>query len=747
MRSFLCFLLLFFFNITSTFSLEIERIEIVGNKRISNETIIVLGDLDITKITNDNELNESFKKLFDSNFFNEINFIIQEKTLLIEIQENPIIFNIEVIGIKNKSFLDLIEKNMNLKNRMSFNENLFKKDLNTIETILKSNGYFFSKISTNSLIDDVNNSIDIKINIELGKKAKIKQITFLGNKIFKEKELLDIITSEESKFWKFISNRVYLDKSRIDLDKRLLEGHYRNLGYYDVKILDSFAELTNEGDFNLIFNIDAGKIFYFENLTLNLPDDYNKDSFSKIEDRFKKIKNNTYSLDTINEILDDIETIASLKQYEFINVNVDETIINDKISFKFYISDSDKFFIEKINILGNYNTYEEVIRNKLIVDEGDPLNNILLNKSLNELRSTGFFKDVDLKIKNASDPNFKILDIEVEEKPTGQISLGAGYGTSGSTIGGGISEKNFLGKGINLVTNLELSENSIKGEFSYSKPNFNYSDNTLITSLRSTTSDFLTEYGYKVSTVGISLGTEFEQLSNLKFRPEIEISLDDLETNDVASANLKKQEGKYEDFYFNYSLNFDKRNSSFKPTNGNNLIFAQNLPLISGNNEITNNFVFTQYHPFNKSKDMIGKAGFYFKSVNTIDDSDVRVSKRAQLPYSRLRGFEKGKIGPIDNKDFIGGNFASSINLSTNLPFLLRTVESLELNYFIDIGNVWGVDYDNYINDSNFLRSSTGLGLDFISPIGPLSFSISQPITKKNTDKTESFRFNLGTTF
>ena len=144
---------------------------------------------------------------------------------------------------------------------------------------------------------------------------------------------------------------------------------------------------------------------------------------------------------------------------------------------------------------------------------------------------------------------------------------------------------------------------------------------------------------------------------------------------------------------------------------------------------------------------MIGKASLYLKAINSLDGSDVRISKRGQVPYSRLRGFEKGKIGPVDNTDYIGGNYITALNLSTNLPGILSTVESMDFSYFIDIANVWGVDYDSSIDDSNVIRSSTGIGLDLLTPIGPLSFSLTQPLTKKDTDKTETFRFNIGTTF
>jgi outer membrane protein insertion porin family len=397
--------------------------------------------------------------------------------------------------------------------------------------------------------------------------------------------------------------------------------------------------------------------------------------------------------------------------------------------------------------LGNFQTIEEVVRNKLLVDEGDPLNDLLYNKSLDNIRSMRIFKTVKAKITDGTDQNLKVIDIIVEEQPTGEISLAAGVGTAGSTLGGGIVEKNFLGKGITLNTNLEISDDSVKGKLVYSKPNFAYTDNTLLTSFEATSTDLLTDFGYKVTKNGFSLGTEFEQYENFFFNPSISIFKEDLETTSTASKQLRKQDGSYTDLNFNYSLNYDLRNSRFEPSSGNKTSFYQELPVISDNNELSNTLVFTQYKSLNQATSMVGKASLLFKSVNSLDGSDVRISKRAFVPYNRLRGFQRGKIGPIDNNDYVGGNYVSTINLSTNIPGIFNTIENLDFGYFIDIANVWGVDYDDTIDEASKIRSSTGVGLDLLTPVGPLSFSFSKPITKHSNDKTETFRFNLGTTF
>ena len=740
-------LCIFFINVS--YSEIINDIKITGNKRITKETIVVIGQINFGDDYRDNELNDLTRRLYNSKFFKDISISVDNNILKINLVENPIIEDIQIEGIKKASLKEALVESLSLKNRKAFTENSLQNDVNLIKNILKSNGYYFVEVSPSIIKDDKLNTIRLKINIDQGPRAKIKDISFIGDKKIKDKKLLEIIASEEHKFWKFISSNVYLDQARLNLDKRLIEIYYKNLGYYNVKVLSSFAELSADGNFNLVYNIDAGDFHYFNDLKLNLPSDYDVKDFEKIQNYFTQLKGQLYSVDAFNTILSDIENIASSRLYDFIDAKVDENIVeNNKINFIFNVSDSTKYYVERVNIIGNYTTIEEVIRNKLIVDEGDPLNKILYNKSIDNIKSLNIFKNVSGVIKDGSNQNLKQIDINVEEMPTGEISLAAGVGTSGSTIGGGVVEKNFLGKGINLNTNLEISESSIKGQFVYSKPNFAYTDNTLFTSLKSTTTDNLTDFGYKASDVGFSLGTEFEQYKNLFFSPSFDISLEDLETNSNASSALKKQEGNYTDLYFDYGLIYDLRNSRYKPSSGNKTAFYQDLPLVSDSKELSNTIIFTQYKKLSKTSDMIGKANIYLKAIKSIDsDSDVRISKRANVPYSLLRGFEKGKIGPVDNNDFIGGNYVSSFNLSTNLPFVLPTLENVDFNLFIDAANVWGVDYDSSIDDSSKIRSSTGVGMNVLTPVGPLSFSLTQPITKKSTDKTETFRFNLGTSF
>ena len=740
------FNLLALFISSLTYAEIVKDFKISGNQRLSNESIVLFSEIEINKDYSPYDLNSSLKKLYDTNFFKKINLEIKNNTLIINVVENPIIETLEINGVKSEAFLKVLTNKMILKSRKSYVESIFLQDVNLVQNILKRNGYYFSEVKTSFVKDDAQNTIRLIYDINLGERAKIQEIVFIGDKKIKDRKLKNVITTETSRFWKFISNKKYVDEKRINLDKRLLQSYYKNRGYYNVKVENSFLEFTDKNAFKLIFKIDAGDKFKFNKISLNIPPDYNKIYFNSINKLLDELEGELYSLSKIEKILNEIDKIALSKQYDFIDADVSEKIVNNnQLDFIIQIKETDKFYVEKINIFGNNITQEEVLRNSFIIDEGDPYNKILFDKQLNRIKSLNIFALVDSKIRSGSNESLKVIDINVEEKATGEISLGAGVGSSGGNIGGGIKENNFLGKGIKLDTALTVSESTVKGRLALVKPNFNYTDNTLSTAISRTSTDNMSVSGYKTSNTGFSIGTGFQQYENLYFSPSIETTFENLQTSSKASSVLKKQEGDYFDLYFNYGLNYDVRNRSYQPSSGYTAGFSQFIPLASENFEIVNGFDINKY--FSLPSDMVAKIGFSGKAVNSMNGNNARVSKRLYMPSRKLRGFEPGKIGPRENGNFIGGNYVSAFNVSTTLPQVLPSLQNIDFSLFYDAGNVWHVDYNDNLNDSNAIRSSAGVNMDVITPIGPMNFSLSQPISKKTDDVTESFRFNIGTTF
>jgi len=261
---------LFFLLLTSVNSEIIKKFDISGNQRISDETIIIFSEIKLNDEITKSKLDNAIKKLYKTNFFRNIVINFKDQILYLKVEENPIIENLQIEGIKKQSLVEFIKGKMNLAEMRSFDQELLSADLDLINNILKTNGFYFAEISSSKNVNDELNTIDLKINILLGEKAKIKKIVFLGEKIFKDKRLKEVIASDEHKFWKFISRNVYINQELINLDKRLLETYYKNNGYYNVKIENSFVEFDKNSNFNLIFNITPGKKYFLPGVILNI---------------------------------------------------------------------------------------------------------------------------------------------------------------------------------------------------------------------------------------------------------------------------------------------------------------------------------------------------------------------------------------------------------------------------------------------------------------------------------------------
>ncbi len=739
------FLFFVFFNLYfANFSLAtiINSVKIDGNERISKETIIIFSGLEFNKSLSDSEINNIYKNLFETNYFKDIKFTINNNVLQINVVENPIIQSISIEGIKNKSIEDQLYGIVKEKEKSPFLLYEISEQKNLLLNVLKKSGFYFVNVEVEKK-DNLNNSIDLIYNFDLGERAKIYKIKFIGDKKFKDSRLKNIILSEENKFWKFISNKKYLDDNLIMKDKNLLENYYKNKGYYNVKIKSSSAKILERKGFELIFNIDSGPKFFFGNVNLNLTDEYNDENFDDMRKVLNNLKGKRYSLNSIKQIIKEIDKIALRKEFIFVNAKYTENFTNDfKVNIDIFLEELDKKFVDRINIFGNYLTEESVIRNSLIVDEGDPFNKILFNKSINNIKARGLFKSVNAEIIDSNNKiDTKIINISVEEQPTGEIFAAAGTGTTGSTLGAGIKENNYLGRGIKVDTNIALSDDQIKGKFSVENPNFKNSDKSLKTTLESTNSDFLTVSGYKTSRTGLLIGTSFEQYENTNLSLTVSNYYEKLETNSSASSIVKKQEGDYIENLFEYGISINKLDQNYQPTDGYFLNFIQKLPIYSDDKSIENTFKHSKYHSV--SDNLILSTRLLLQSVNSLDD-DVRVSKRVYIPTSRLRGFSN--IGPKDGSRYVGGNYGASLNINSTLPNVLSGYENIDINFFIDIANLWGVDYDSSI-DSNKIRSSTGLALNWFSPIGPFTMSYAFPLSEASTDNTEKFRFQIGTSF
>tara|TARA_Y100000591_G_scaffold270114_1_gene244864 strand:+ start:1456 stop:3717 length:2262 start_codon:yes stop_codon:yes gene_type:complete len=738
---------LFIFIMFPTYLLAdvIKKFEISGNDRISSETIILFSGYKLEENIGAKDLNKIIKNLYETSFFKNIDLNFEKNILMINVEENPLIQSIIFKGIKRASLVEKLKDILIQKEKSSFIKNKIKDDQNKIINSLRVSGYYFADVSVKFKEND-NNTVDIIYSVDLGDKALIKNIKFIGNKIFKDNKLRKVIVSEEAKFWKFVSTKKNVDIQRFKLDENLLKNFYKNNGFYDVKINSTFAQLIKDNYFDVIFSIDAGDKYFFNDIELNLPIEYNRKDFVELDKILKDLKSRHYSLNRIEDILDEIDKIALNNNYEFISASYDEKIIEkNKINLSINLKDSEKYYIQKINITGNNVTSETVIRNQFLADEGDPFNELLINKSYNNVRALRIFKDIETIIDTDEAKKMKVINVKVKEKPTGEIFAGAGTGTSGSSVSFGISENNYLGEGIRLGADLSLSDDVVNGKFFLSEPNYKNSDRSFVRGIERTEIDHLSNFGYKTEKTGFTFGTQYEQFKNIFFSPNLSNYYEKISTNSQASSAKKKQDGNYLDVIFDYSLSLNKLNQNFNPSEGYKVIFSQELPLYSDDFTLVNKFNYSTYYQTNNNT--IYSFAFFTALSNSLSNDDARITKRVFIPPKKLRGFEPGKIGPKDGSDHIGGNFGSAINFTSTLPNFLTEVQDLDFSLFLDAANVWGVDYDSNLDGNNKIRSSTGVALDWFTPIGPLSLSYAIPLTKDSSDVTENFRFNIGTTF
>ena len=738
------FLIITYFLTFESLSEIVKKIEISGNERITNETIQIFNPVSVNDDINTEKINLILKELYKTNFFEDIKISFNQNILKITVKEFPIIQNLDYNGIKAQKIRDIILKDLNLKERSSYNKLLLNQDKDKIISNLKTIGYYFA--TTDVFVEEIgDNLVNIKYEINLGEKARIQKISFIGNKIYKDRKLRRVILSEEYKFWKFISGKKFLNEELIEYDSRLLKNFFLNKGFYNVKINSSFAKLIKNNEFELIYNIDAGRKINFGSLELDLPNDYANDDFVKLRELFEDLTGTPYSINSLDKILEEIDKVALDVQYETVKVDVIEKLTDDKLDLTFILEDTKKFFVERINIFGNNVTHESVIRNQLALDEGDVYNEILANKTVNNLKSLNFFKSVNSEVKEGSRDGNKIINLSIEEKPTGEISASAGVGTSGNTIGAGISENNFLGKGIRLFADLSLSSDTVRGKFSVTNPNFLNTEKLIYTTVESSETDKLTDFGYKTTRTGFIVGSKFEYLDDFKFGVGTSNYYEKIDTDNSASARQKTQEGDYWDSFLKLDFDYDKRNQKFQTSDGFRGYYSVDIPLISETNSLRNVYnykYFTELYDEN-----ISTVSLYLSAVNSLSNDDVKLSERLNIPSSKLRGFEFGKVGPKDGEDYIGGNYITAVNFSSTIPQILENSQNTDFLLFLDVANIWGVDYDSSLDDSNKIRSAAGIAVDWFTPIGPLNFSLSQPISKASSDKTESFRFNLGTTF
>ena len=739
------FLIIFFFILTSSSFSEIKKVSIVGNLRVNSNTIESLVDKKIANIDSI-YINNLSKKIYDTDFFSDVKISYNQDILTITVSENPIVNFFYINGIKD-SDLDQINKIITLKENSIFSSSKLKRDIQATKDFLNETGYYQASINPEIIKID-NNQINLIINIDKKDLSKIKNIYFIGNKFFSSSQLLEVISLSEDGWWKLFSSTA-LSEQRIEYDKQLLKDFYKSKGFYDVQIESAFANADKNNNFSLTFSINSGAKYQFGEFEIKTNgSSYKENDLNQIKSTLSKLlKNQIYSSVTINKVNKELVNYLESQKYNNFEVNIKESKKNnDFINILVELNDVQKNIINKINIQGNTITEEKTIRDNILVSEGDYLNQAKVKKSIDNIKSKQLFSKVEYKLEDSDKKNFKDLNLFVKEQPTGSIGAGIGYGTNGGSFEASVNERNFLGKGINLNFTGRLSTETVKGDLSYVDPNFNNSNKELAVSLFSEIDDY-SNSGYQNKRAGTRFATKYEIYEDIFFRPNVGVQYDKLETTSSASSLLRSRAGNFTTTSLGYTFSVDQRDSKFNPTSGSIFYFDQNIAtLFSDIPTIQSGFGGTLYKELLSDK-FIGSAKFRLANAVAFDNKDVKLSDRIFSSPTDLRGFEPRGVGPVDSGDHIGGNNLATLSLKSTFPN--PAPESLRATsyLFFDMGNVWGADYSDLISSSSKLRSSAGIAVDLMSPIGPLSFTYSIPLSTVSTDKEQKFLFNIGSSF
>ena len=744
MKNTILFFTIFLIFTSSVFSNETNSITIIGNKRISSSTITEIIQYNKNKKYNLENLNNFQKKLFNTNFFSSVNISLDGQNIKIEVTENPLIDFFYIKGVKNKGREDFFYNQLSLGQNKIFSESNLKLDIDKIIGNYKDAGYYNVNVKP-IVTSKENNLVNLVIEVERNEKIKINRIFFIGDKFFKSSTLSDVLLSSEYGWWKLLTSTSAINEKRIEYDEELLRKFYLDNGFLNVQILSTDINFIDKQNANITFSINSGKKHYFSenfivdnnnNLTLK-----NKEYIKKII--AKKLKG-TFSQSKINFVKEKIYDYLNINKIEFVGLNIlIDSVIDEKVNLKFIFKNLDNKYVNLIKVKGNSITEEKVIRNNLSFSEGDSLAEYKISKSKDNLNNTGIFKNVQFKFADKEN-NKTDIDIILEEIPTGSISAGVGVGTAESSVSAGLVEKNLFGKGITLNSDLSIGTERVKANISTIFPDFKNSNNDLSVNLYTQSTDF-TNSGYESSQVGTNISTKYEIYENIFLNTGVGIDHDKVDTNAGTSALYKSRGGNYATFKGFYNISKDERNRKFQPTGGYIYGFGQGLALPGSDiTYLENNIFGNYYHSLNKDYVLRLRSGL--DTINALNDKDIKLSDRKSLSSRKLRGFESYGVGPKDGKDHVGGNYSAYASISSTIPNPFPEKWNAKSIIFLDNGNVWGVDYNSSL-DSNKIRSSAGLSLDWISPLGPISFTYAEIISSANGDIEENFNFQIGSSF
>ena len=759
LRMIFCNTIIVFFLISPNFALSqfnIKEIIVSGNSEVSAETIIAISGLSNSNNMSANSINEGFRRLSDSGLFQNVVLNPVGTRLIISVVENPIISNVDFEG--NKIFKDqFLFSIISSQSRTPFSKGIIDEDIRKILQIYREKGRFKATIVPQKVLLK-EGGIGLIFSINEGPRTEIKSINFIGNKEFNDSRLRSVIESSQKSLFSFISTSDDYSELRQEKDRKLLEEFYSNKGFANAKVKSSVGTLSDDGkSFNITYTIFEGNRtsiseVKFENKISTL-------DLSDIRYLVKTKKGDLYVGSEIEKIRKSLEKKVIDLGFPFAKVSLKKININEKqsVDIVFMIFNGPSLYVERIDIKGNNQTLDKVIRREFSISEGDAFNPALIRKSEEKLRALGFFKNLSVSVLPGSSSDKAVVTVDVEEAPTGSLNFGAGYSTDTELSGTiSLSERNFLGKGQRLLFEVLTSESNKSIKFGFTEPallnrDLSASIDLTYLDLEPRQSSFTSNESSIRTGFGFKLGNDTRLITSLKILEE-KISVP-ISSN---SLILKEDQGKISKPELSFDYLIDGRDSIIKPKNG---FLLRSDITISGLGS-RNSFIKASargkiYNSF--FDDLITLTGELEGGVMQMQNGFSRTVDRFSLGGRSLRGFQYGQIGPREGDEPLGGENYAVSRIEANFPIGLPKELGFYGGIFAEAGSLWGLNYDKEkieidANDlksvDSKIRSSVGFTLYWSTPIGPLQFNWAKPQQYlSGVDKTENFSFNIASQF
>jgi len=728
----------------------IANIRVEGNQRIEADTVISYMQLSAGDRFEAPKIDRALKNLFASGLFADVSFRREGNDLVVHVVENPIINRLAFEGNSHIKDADL-QNEVQLRPRVVYTATKVQADAKRILDIYRRSGRFAATVEPKVIPLD-QNRVDLVFEIHEGDITEVRRIDFVGNKVFDDSELRTQILTKESAWYRFLTTSDTYDPDRLTVDRENLRNFYLKNGYADFRVVSSVAELSPDRNaFFITFTVEEGERYKFG--TINIKSTLKDLDPESLRKEISTVEGDWYNADEVDHTITRLSDRVGDLGYAFVEVKpeVEKDSAAKTIGLTYDIQEGPRVYIERIDINGNVRTLDEVIRREFRVVEGDAFNASKIRRTRQRIQNLGFFSKVDLKTLPGTSPDRTIVEVNVEEQSTGELSFGAGYSTSEGPIGNvSIRERNLLGRGQDVRTDFVLSGKRSQLNFSYTDPYF--LDQNLAAGLDAFRSrnDRRSESSFEERSTGggFRFGWDWDEF--LRQTVRYTISDDDIfKTQSDASAAIVAQKGSELSSLVSQQISYDRTDNRFNPTSGYYARLQNDVSGLGGDTHyLRTRLSAAYYHPI--FEDVIASVSAEGGYIFGFGGEKIRSTDNFFLGGTSLRGFAAAGVGPRDtlSSDALGGDQYFSGTVQMSFPLGLPEEYKIRGRVFSDFGSLWGTDFTAPdVVDRFSMRASGGVGFTWDSPFGPFAFDLAYPFLKEKFDKTQYFSFSVGTRF